>query len=209
MTTCADKELPPEIMEEDVLEAMKDMEGYLDITPGDFKALYIRAYSHAMERLTRSVKAREIMTREVVSVREDTPLAEVAGILARNNISGLPVIDEEQKVVGVISEKDFLCLLGLHDGSFMGLISRCLEGEECVMLPLEQRKAKDLMTQPAVTVTEDTSVSEITHILSTRTINRLPVTDKDGRMTGIVARADVMRGICSAVEPPKRDHGSR
>lgn len=57
-----------DISDKDVFEAMKDMPGYLDITPGDFKELYKYAYNHALSRITRSIKARDIMTRDVISV---------------------------------------------------------------------------------------------------------------------------------------------
>ena len=74
--------------DEDIYEAMKDIPGYLDITPGDFKEVYLLAYRHALERLKRAVTARQVMTREVVSVRPDTPLAEVAAAMGGKGISG-------------------------------------------------------------------------------------------------------------------------
>ena len=70
------KVFPPEIdlKDEDIFEAMKAIPGYLDITPGDFKEVYRLAYPHALERLSRAVTAREIMTREVVAVQSRHPV---------------------------------------------------------------------------------------------------------------------------------------
>ena len=64
-----------EIKDEDILEAMRNIPGYLDITPGDFKEIYRLAFQHALERLGRAVTAAEIMTTDVVAVKPDTPLA--------------------------------------------------------------------------------------------------------------------------------------
>ena len=93
---CNDKGIPRsiDISDEDVYDAMKEIPGYLDITPGDFKEVYRRAYAHAVERLTRRALARDVMTIKVISVRKDTPLLEVARILGARGVAGVPVIDE-------------------------------------------------------------------------------------------------------------------
>src|SRR4030067_435205 len=101
-----------DISEEDIYEAMKEIRGYLDITPGDFKEIYKLTYRHAFNRLARSIKARDIMTKDVSFVTRATPLKEVAKLMAREKISGVPVIDADKKVLGVISEKDFLAHMG-------------------------------------------------------------------------------------------------
>lgn len=79
------------LSEEDVLDAMKSMESYLDITPGDFREIYQVAYRHAVERLNRSIKARDIMTRTVISVSVDAPLEKVAETMSGHRVSGVPV----------------------------------------------------------------------------------------------------------------------
>jgi CBS-domain-containing membrane protein len=95
---------PTEISDEDILKAMKEMEGYLDITPGDFKEIYLHAYEHALKRLLRAVPAKEVMSKAVAAVDVDTPLKDVAGIMASRGVSGVPVLDQNRAVVGVISE---------------------------------------------------------------------------------------------------------
>lgn len=185
---------PFDISDEDILEAMREIEGYLDITPGDFKTLYRLALEHAIHRLTHSIKACDVMTREVISVKRDTPSGEVANLMATYGIAGVPVVDEQRKVAGVISEKDFLFHLGSKETkSFMDVISQCLRNKGCVAITMRQQKAEDIMTSPAICVGEDTPVSEIAKIFTEKNINRAPVTGKEGDLIGIVARADVVR----------------
>lgn len=200
-----DKELslPPglDLKDEDIYEAMKKIPGYLDITPRDFKEVFHLAYQHALERLSRGVTAREIMTREVIFVYPDTPLAEVAEAMGRRGISGVPVVDEANKVVGVITEKDFLGRMGVSEPqNFMTLVASCLRIKGCVALPIKQQRAADLMSSPAVVVGEDTSVKEIAEILSVKRINRVPVTDPAGHLLGIVSRGDIIKAMRREVQ---------
>ena len=77
---------PLDISDEDILKAMKDMMGYLDITPGDFKELYRYAFRHALERLRYSVAAGDIMTKAVVYVKRDVSLEDAADTLNRHGL---------------------------------------------------------------------------------------------------------------------------
>jgi CBS domain-containing protein len=173
---------------------MKSIPGYLDITPGDFKEVYVLAYRHALERLSRAVTAAEIMTREVVWVPPDAPLAAVAEAMGAHGISGLPVVDEAGRVVGVISTKDFLTHMGVPGPkNFMVLVASCLKSQGCVALPIKPRQAGDLMSAPAVTVGPDASIKEIAAIFTEKAINRVPVTDPAGRLLGLVSRADIVK----------------
>lgn len=183
-----------DLKDEDIYEAMKSIPGYLDITPGDFKEVYHLAYRHALERLSRAVTAREIMTLEVIQVQTDTPLAEVAEAMGRHGISGVPVTDAAGRVVGVISEKDFLSHMGIQEPkNFMSLVASCLEGKGCLALPIEKQKAGDIMSSPAITVDPDTSVKDIAALFTGKGINRAPVTDRDSRLLGLVSRGDIIK----------------
>lgn len=193
-------EKPPEkdfvsrldISDEDVFEAMRETEGFLDITPADFKELYRLAFRHAAERVL-AVKARDIMTRDVHTARPDAPLGEVAETLARTGVAGVPVVDGEGKVAGVVSEKDFLGLMGGERArGFMGIVAECLKGKGCVAVPARKMHARDVMSSPAITVREDTALTEIAAVFTEKGINRMPVVDGAGRLVGIVSRADVV-----------------
>jgi len=186
-----------DISDDDIYEAMKDISGYLDITPGDFKEVYLKAYRHAVLRLTRSVKVSEVMTKDVAAVSGDTPLEDVAAIMAARKVSGVPVIDGDGKVIGVVSEKDLLSVMGGGAAAtIMEVIAQCLKGRSCLAVPVREKVATDIMSSPAVTVKEETPVMEVAGLFTQRGVNRVPVVDANGRMVGIVSRGDVVRSSC-------------
>ncbi len=186
--------LSPDISDADIYEAMKDIQGYLDITASDLKEVYRHAFRHAMDRIASSVKAKEIMTTVVHTVRMDTPLRDVAELMAENGISGLPVLDDTGRVAGVISEKDFLSRMGASDKAHvMGIIAASLGGKGCLAMPIRSTMASDIMASPAITVHEDTSAFEIIDLFNKKNINRVPVVDRSDKLAGIVSRADILR----------------
>jgi len=183
-----------DISDNDIMEAMKEIGGYVDITPGDARQIYRLAYHHALERLLRSAKAKDVMTRDVVSVRKDVPLRDVARVMARHGISGVPVIEEDGTVAGVISEKDFLFHLGFENArSFMDVVAQSLGSAGCVSICLREETACDIMKSPVITVQEETTVAEIAAIFTQEKINRVPVVSTTGKLMGIVSRADIVR----------------
>lgn len=181
------------LSDDDIRAAMQDMQGYIDITPADLRELYLRAYRHALDRLSRSVRASDIMTQDVVSVLLKTPIQEVAALMADRGVSGLPVLDGQAQVAGIISEKDFLGQMGSGSGmTLMHIVAECLQGRSCSARPVRGKSAQDIMTSPAVTVGPDTPAGEIATLLSSRKINRVPVVDGEGRLVGIVSREDIV-----------------
>ena len=187
---------PVDISDDDILEAMKDIQGYLDITPGDFKEMYHRAYHHALDRFLHGIKARDIMTKNVITVGRETPSQKIADVMALHGISGVPVLDENSVVVGVLSEKDFLFSMGPPGtASFMTVIAQCLKSKGCLALPIIKKKAEDIMSSPPISVEENASISDITKIFTEKNINRVPVVDKGGRLVGIVSRGDIIPAL--------------
>ena len=183
-----------QLSEDDIYEAMKDVSGYLDITPGDLKEIYSHAYQHALERIACSIKASDLMKREVHTAFMETPLVEVAEMMARYEISGIPVINPERHVIGVISEKDFSLHMGdRRTKSLMGLIADCIRNRGCAAMTIRGKKAEDIMTAPAITVCEEAVLGEITSLLTEKNINRIPVVDREECLVGIVSRADIVR----------------
>lgn len=189
---------PLDLSDEDVLTAMKEIGGYIDITAGDFQAIYRLAHRLALKRLMGAVRAGDLMTREVVFVERTTPLASVAETMARHNISGVPVVGEDGGVAGMLSERDFLKhMLPEAPGSFIGLIAECLRAKGCLAVPIRKQSAGDIMTSPAVAVREDTPLAEIIRLFREHRINRTPVLNERGTLVGIVTRADVLRHLVS------------
>jgi CBS domain-containing membrane protein len=184
----------PELGDQDILEAMKSIPGYLDITPGDFKEIYSHAFRLAMERLSRSVTAGQIMTRDVVRVKSETSILEVAGLMAEKKVSGVPVLNSENRVVGIISENDFLSRLS--EGApknVMGVFARCLQSKKCLAQPLKGQEARDIMSTPVISLRPENTLMEISRLFHERQINRAPVLDPQGRLLGIVSRGDIIK----------------
>jgi CBS domain-containing protein len=135
-------------------------------------------------------------------VKRDTPLKIVAEFMAKAKISGIPVLEDDGKVAGIISEKDFLSSMGSGDKThFMAFISECLQGKGCAVFPVRLQKAEDIMTSPATTVREDATVVGISNIFFEKNINRVPVTDREGKLLGIVSRADIVRASLITGKP--------
>jgi CBS domain-containing protein len=188
---------PVEISDQDILKAMKTMEGYLDITPGDFREVYRVAYRFALDHLRNAQRARDVMTRPVWVVEAETDLAGTASLLAGKGISGAPVTDSTGRVIGVISEKDFLRHMGAGDTvSFMKVIADCLKSQGCIAMPMRNQKARDIMTSPAITASEHVSVSDLSRMLTEKGINRIPIVDGDQRPVGIFTRTNLLISYC-------------
>lgn len=187
-----------DLSEDDVMSAMKSMEGYIDITPGDFTEIYQVAFRYAVERLSRLVSAQDIMTRQVITVSLDTALADIARKMAAANISGVPVVNPDQTIAGIISEKDFLSGMGGDaSGGFMEVIAQCLANRGCLAMPIRDKTARDIMKSPVITAYSETPVAELSKKLAEHRINRIPVITGTGKLTGIVSRGDIVNSYCA------------
>jgi CBS domain-containing protein len=133
------------------------------------------------------MKAREIMTRQVISILSDATVEDAARLLVRNRISGLPVVDAEGLLVGLVTEHDLIARAG--------------------------RLVSEIMSRGVITVSPDTEIEQVQHLLTNQRIRRVPVVE-NGRVVGIVSRSDLVRqiamrwvcGICGEIvrglEPP-------
>jgi CBS-domain-containing membrane protein len=183
---------PLDISEQDVIEAMKAVEGYIDITPGDFKEVYQAAYALAVKRLLNTLKAGNIMSKTVVLLEQDLALVQAAALLAEKNISGAPVVNSDGKLVGVVSEKDFLREMGFGaTPSFMQIATNCLNNKSCMIGRLHNRTVGHIMTKPPITGAPEMTIGTISALFAERGINRLPIVDDDGRPVGVVTRTDL------------------
>ncbi|MBZ9599464.1 CBS domain-containing protein [Streptomyces yangpuensis] len=129
------------------------------------------------------IKVADLMTDEVASVTPDTPFKEVAKLLAQYDVSGLPVLDDEDHVVGVVSQTDLLARSAAVPGP----------GAQIVAPPSRPPTTRDLMSAPAVTVHAEETVGSAARLMTRRGIERLPVVDVEDRLVGIVTRRDLLR----------------
>ena len=139
------------------------------------------------------MKVADVMNRDVVVVSPRMPLKEVARVLVNRHFSGVPVVDDDGKVLGVVSEGDIL-VKERAPGGASSIFGRALELETWADKH-EARDAGGAMTAPAVTIGPARSVSEAAGLMLDRAVNRLPVVDADGKLVGIVTRADLVRAF--------------
>ena len=115
--------------------------------------------------------AREIMTRNVFTISPEASVQEIAQLLSRKSISGVPVIDKDGQIIGIVTEADII-----------GKVNR------------EDMCVADIMSPEIIFVTEDTQVGQIAMLLVERKIKRVPVM-RDGKLVGIVCRADIVQAV--------------
>lgn len=138
-----------------------------------------------------NTKVRDVMTDRVVAVRQGASFKEMAARLRQDRVSAFPVIDENRKVIGVVSEADLLAKEALADehgipAAITGIVHHKDHKKA------EGLTAKDLMTHPAVTVRTEDSVEHAARLMYTLQVKRLPVVDSGGYLVGIVSRADLL-----------------
>lgn len=148
--------------------------------------------------MTDVIRAGDIMTTDLIVVGPDATIGEIAKLLVENHISGLPVVDENKKVLGIISEGDLL-----HKEVFpktpdvLNILGALIYYNGVKAYRQAFRKmmastAAELMTEKVVTVQESADLSEIGELMLEHHIKRVPVI-KDGRLVGMIGRSDIVR----------------
>lgn len=139
------------------------------------------------------MKVRDVMSTSVVSAAPDTPLKEVARLLAENGISGLPVVGEKGHVLGVVSEADFLLReqASVERPSPFAWLFESADARRAREDKLHATTAGEAMSAPAIVIGPEREVREAAAVLTRKRINRLPVVE-DGKLVGIVSRADLV-----------------
>nr|WTB31021.1 CBS domain-containing protein [Streptomyces sp. NBC_00830] len=132
----------------------------------------------------------DVMTKTVVTITPDAEFKEVAAAMEQWKVTAVPVVEDEGRVVGVVSEADLLTKEEFHDHS-PGMIEDMHRLSD--IAKAGSVLAKDLMTSPAVTVEPDAPLPQAARLMADRHVKRLPVVDADGSLKGIVSRADLLK----------------
>ena len=151
------------------------------------------------------MRAMDVMTTNVVTVGPDTTVQEVAKILSEKNISGVPVVDTENRLVGIVSEGDLLHRVETGTERRVQRRRRSWwldtvgSDEELARdyVKSHGRTARDVMTREVITATDTTELADIANLLETKRIKRVPVI-RDGKLVGIVSRANLVRALAAA-----------
>lgn len=121
------------------------------------------------------LRAKDIMNTKVISVKKDTPIFEAAELMVQNSISGLPVVEDDMTITGILSEKDAMLLF------YEGKASK-------------QRLVRDFMTEPAVSFDENESLLTVCDFLAKNIFRRVPITSKE-KLIGIISIQDVLESV--------------
>lgn len=157
--------------------------------------------------------AKDIMTKDVAVVQAETTIDEVSRIFVDKNISGLPVVNQYHKLIGIVSEGDLVykqkpVRAPLFINLFDGLIPIDRNAFHEDMKRIAAYQVKDIMSSPAIYAYEDTPVSEIAEVIINKKINRIPIVNEIMEVVGIVSRHDIVRSMImeqDAEEPLDED----
>jgi CBS domain-containing protein len=138
------------------------------------------------------MKVRDLMTTDPITTTADAPLKEAARTMVREKISGLPVM-EGDKLVGMVTEGDFLRQEANRDQPYRLSLLEALFGDGGAEPAVET--VGEVMTEPVITITPDATVSEAARVMSHRKVKRLPVVDDEGKLIGVISRADIVNAF--------------
>ena len=157
------------------------------------------------------MKAHEIMNSAVVAVTPDTPISDIAKTLREHRISAVPVTDAAGSALGMVSEGD---LIGRDEAArearldwWLNMVAEgeLLSADFLDSVRSAERRARDVMTAPVITVGEETEIDEIARLLTLHRIKRVPVL-RDGQIVGIVSRADLVRALAAGPSERAQPH---
>jgi CBS domain-containing protein len=154
---------------------------------------------HIKSSIGFELRVEDVMTRDVLSITKYESIMRVANILSDKNISGLPVLDNDKKVIGIITQADILSMVGVgREHTFKDLLKYLL-GE-----PLHERRVGDhvgdIMTSPAITIKPDRNIAEAVRIMDEKRIRRLTVVDAKNMLLGIITRADILKAVIKKLQ---------
>ncbi len=147
------------------------------------------------------MKAKDIMSKNIISVKGTATIEEIAQVFVDNHISGVPVVDDNGDLVGIVTEGDLIhkktsprapSVLSILGATIYVQGVHQYRDDFAKLLAMS---AHDIMNSEVITVTPDTGVAEIADIFVKKNINRVPVIGKDGKMVGIVSREDIIRSL--------------
>ena len=149
--------------------------------------------------------ARDIMTRNVVTVKPETSIEELATLLVKNEISGVPVVDDAGSLFGIVTENDLISRnKRLHIPTVVSFLDAAIYLESSRKFEAEVRrvaatKVGDICSRKVVTIAEDFTVVDIATIMTEKKVHLLPVI-KEGRVVGIVGKRDMVKAVARQAE---------
>jgi CBS domain-containing protein len=181
----------PAAAAEQVLEGLDGLINDGIITLQD---LTVVSHKAANTFFPRQLAVRDVMTAKPVSIGADSPLSEAARLLLSSIFTGLPVVDPSGKPLGVVTQGDLISKGGMP--LRLGLLAASGQNDrEAVMTALRQQQVQEIMTTPAVTIEEERPLTEAVDLMLSKSLKRLPVVAKGGRLVGMLSRLDIFRTV--------------
>ncbi len=184
-----------------IIVPLAEVEGILTkaqemVTDGIIAVQDLQVVAHKTRGLLipRQTRVKDLMTPRPQSVTLDTSLAEVARKLLSSVYTGLPVVDGDNRPVGVISQGDLIYKAGMP--MRLGLLAESDGGKvSAVLEALASRTAREVMTRPAVIIEQDKLITEAVNLMLEKQVKRLPVVDAEGRLAGNLSRVDIFHTV--------------
>lgn len=171
---------------EDLLAAMREMDGYIDVSGEDLTRIYGLATLHAHQRGFGGMRLGDIMTREVVTATADTDIRSLWALMNKHGIRGVPITDQDGKVAGMVTIVDFLNAVDWR------ICESMVQRMKQLFRSKSPPTVKRIMSTPVISAHVDMPLTDAFLIFSEHGINHLPVTETDGRLIGIVTRLDLL-----------------
>lgn len=177
---------------EDLEKALADMGVVLDVDQGDLEKLFASAAMHANRRKLGAVRCADIMTRKIMSAEPGERIDVVWARMRQFGVKGMPVVDKEQRVIGMLTIIDFMKQAAAGPGErFLAWLRRFVRAGAGA-LSIEPVTVGEIMSAPAITAREDVHVVSLVPLFATHGIHHIPVVDQDGRLRGIVTQSDLV-----------------
>ncbi len=194
----SDQQHSNEPSRDDFQQAIQSLDTYIDITVDDLMELTQRAKLIAKRRATGATNITQVMSKSVRTVHVDTPLKEAAQLMVAERISGLPVVDDDGRMVGLITEADFLRALGVPTQTHAQNIWQTLESlfshmKHHTELEAPNEPVSMYMVRNVLCVQPEQELHEVLGIMKKHTVKRVVVCDEARRVLGIVTRSDLVR----------------
>jgi CBS domain-containing membrane protein len=180
---------------EDFEHALEDMNTVVDVTVNDLIHLTEKARKHAQLRRTESMLVEDLMSHPVHTIQADASLGEAASVLLSQRISGLPVVNKNKHLIGLITEADFLCAIGVPCHLPTHNLWQTLSGmfSQPVQLHEPNENVGALMVTEVVTVRSEQTLHDAVEAMKSHRVKRLVVVDAQRTPVGMLTRSDLVR----------------
>lgn len=181
--------------ENDLSQALRDMDTYIDVSKKDLSAIYGLAKMYAQQRQVKNYLCRDVMSDDVVTVEFGSELEEVWNLLRSHGISGLPVVDRAQRVIGIVTLSDVLREADVgHHAHLADQLGRFIK--RTVGFHSEKAEvAGQVMSSPVFTAQEDELIATLIPLFTEKNIHHIPIVDEKDKLVGMVTRSSIMKAM--------------